>query len=212
MTGANLRNVDLAGVDLSQANIANSIGSKAVTPLPDDIRELVNGHSEWLASNGQTGTPLNATGRDLTEMDFSGLDLSAACFDDCILRNDTILAMSSMRNADLSRARLNGSILNGIRLSNAVCAKSVFQGAKFGGVAQLDGQGKKTGSVWRADLSGTDFSKADMRNAVFDAPKMKGASLKNANISGVSFGDTDLVDVDLSGANIGAILTGTIPE
>ena len=216
LTGANLRNVDLTSVDLSQANIANSIGSKAVTPLPEDIRELINSHTEWLTSGGSSGVPLNVTGRDLTELDFSGLDLSAACFDDCILKGalfvDAILAMTSMRNADLRNARLSGAIMNGVRMSYANCAKAICQGVRFGGVEQRDAKGNKTGDVWRADLTAADFSHADLRNSVFEAPQMKGAILSKANIAGVAFGETDLSEVELTGTNIGAILSGTIPE
>jgi uncharacterized protein YjbI with pentapeptide repeats len=215
LSGANLRNVDLSAVDLSQANIANSIGSHSVTPLPEDIRALINSHTEWLTSGGASGSPLNVTGRDLSELDFSGLDLSAACFDDCILRGvlfvDTILAMTSMRNVDMSRARLSGAVMNGVRMSYANCSKTLCQGVKFGGVEQRDAKGNKTGDVWRADLTSADFSQADLRNSVFDAPQMKGVLLCKANIAGVAFGETDLSEVDLTGANIGSILSGNVP-
>lgn len=70
----------------------------------------------------------------------------------------------------------------------------------------------KDGRVWRADLQSADFSNTDLRNSVFDQPRMKGAMLRKANIAGVAFGDTDLSEVDLDGANIGSILSGTIPE
>ena len=216
LSGANLRNVDLSNVDLSQANTSNSIGSKSGAPLPEDIRILLNAHTEWLTSGGAAGARLDVTGRDLTELDFTGFDLSAACFDDCILRGallvDTILVMASMRNADLARARLSGSIMNGVRMSYANCSKAVLQGVRFGGLEQRDAKGQKTGEVWRADLQSTDFSNTDLRNSVFDQPRMKGASLRKANIAGVAFGDTDLSEVDLDGANIGSILSGTIPE
>lgn len=216
LSGANLRNVDLANVDLAQANTSNSIGSKAVTPLPEDIRILINAHTEWLTSGGASGAPLDVTGRDLTELDFTGLDLSAACFDDCILRGallvDTIMVMTSMRNADLSRARFSGAIMNGVRMSYANCSKAVCQGVKFGGVEQRDSKGQKTGEVWRADLTFADFSNADVRNSVFDEPRMKGAILRKANIAGVAFGETDLSEVDLEGTNTNSILNGTIPE
>ncbi|HAI29591.1 MAG TPA: hypothetical protein DCM48_08590, partial [Thalassospira sp.] len=177
---------------------------------------LLNAHTEWLTSGGAAGARLDVTGRDLTELDFTGFDLSAACFDDCILRGallvDTILVMASMRNADLARARLSGSIMNGVRMSYANCSKAVLQGVRFGGLEQRDAKGQKTGEVWRADLQSADFSNTDLRNSVFDQPRMKGASLRKANIAGVAFGDTDLSEVDLDGANIGSILSGTIPE
>ena len=96
--------------------------------------------------------------------------------------------------------------------SGANCQKAVFQGARFGAVEQRDGQGHKTGVMWHADLSGADFSKADIRNAIFTNPKMADVKMVRANISGVAFGETDLSSVDFDGANVGAILNGYLPN
>lgn len=216
LSGANLRNVDMTDVDISQANTSYSIGGGTPSaPLADDIRDLVNGHSEWLSTSGKSGVPMIAVGRDLSGLDFSGLDLSGACFDKCILRGalfvDTILAMCSMRDTDMHKVRMNGAVLDGVRMANADCTEAVFQGVKFGGVDQRDKKGAKTGSVWRADLTNANFEQADLRNSVFEETQMKGANLTKANVAGVAFGATDLTEVELEGSNVGLILNGYIP-
>ncbi|WP_430474058.1 pentapeptide repeat-containing protein [Thalassospira lucentensis] len=217
LSGANLRNVDMTGVDLSQSNTSNSIGGgTSSAPLVEDIRELVNGHSEWLLSGGKTGLPMIANGRNLSGMDFSGLDLSGASFEKCNLRGalfvDTILAMCSMRDADMKKVRMNGAVLDGVRMANADCSEAVFQGVKFGGIDQRDKKGAKTGVVWRADLTDTNFENADLRNSIFEETQMKGTILTQANVAGVAFGDTDLSQADLEGANVGLVLNGNIPR
>lgn len=99
-----------------------------------------------------------------------------------------------------------------MRLNGANCQKAIFQGARFGAVEQRDGNGQKTGVIWYADLSGADFSKADMRNASFSQPKMAEVKMVRANISGVAFGETDLSSVDFAGANVAAALNGRLPD
>lgn len=138
----------MTDVDISQANTSYSIGGGTPSaPLADDIRDLVNGHSEWLSTSGKSGVPMIAVGRDLSGLDFSGLDLSGACFDKCILRGalfvDTILAMCSMRDTDMHKVRMNRAVLDGVRMANADCTEAVFQGVKFGGVDQRDKKGAK---------------------------------------------------------------------
>lgn len=217
LSGANLRNVDLQDVDLTQANTSYSIGGEAPSaPLVEDIRALVNGHSEWLSTGGKSGVPMIAAGRDLSGMDFSGMDLSGAVFDKCIMRGtlfvDTILAMCSMREADMQKIRMNGAVLDGVRMAGSDCSEGVFQGVHFGGVDQRDKKGEKTGVVWNADLSDVNFEQADLRNSVFHEAKMKGANLTKANVAGVAFGATDLSETELEGANVGLILNGYIPR
>ena len=217
LSGANLRNVDLTDVDLTQANTSNSIGGgTSSAPLNDDIRDLVNGHSEWLSTGGKTGMPMIAAGRDLSGMDFSGMDLSGAVFDKCTLRGalfvDTILAMCSMREANMQKVRMNGAVMDGVRMAKSDCTEAVFQGVKFGGVDQRDKKGAKTGTVWRADLTDAIFEQADLRNSTFQEAQMRGANLKKANVAGVAFGDTDLNEAELEGANVGLVLNGNIPR
>jgi uncharacterized protein YjbI with pentapeptide repeats len=64
-----------------------------------------------------------------------------------------------------------------------------------------------------ADLSGCNFTNADLRGYDLDAANLSGANLTGANLSGVNLSEADLVNADLTGSNLvadfeGANLTG----
>ncbi len=120
---------------------------------------------------------------NLIEADLSGADLSAVDLSEVHL-SDANLRRASFADANLGEACLNGANLEGANLQRANCYLSHFDLASLAG-ASLCYADLRNANIRGADLCGADLSSSDLDDADFSRAK---------------FGETTLVDVDLSKA------------
>ncbi len=92
---------------------------------------------------------------DLTESDFSGIEVDGAFFKDLDLSgsnfSETTLSNSSFEDSDLTSATFARSELNGVSFVNAILNGTKFNNANISYCDFAD-----------ADMSGADFSEADL--------------------------------------------------
>jgi len=181
-TNSNLSRAILTGTNLTNANLAGAIlsgvRSGSITGTPAALP------SGWKLSKGFLVGP----GANL-----SGANLAGAT-----------LAYANLTGTDLSHANLTSANLRLVRLSRANLTGANLTGANVGGA---DIRGASLSGVRTGSLIGTPSWLPSGWKLLSGYLVGSGANLRNANLSGVYFGnDVDASDADFSGAN----LTGAI--
>jgi uncharacterized protein YjbI with pentapeptide repeats len=170
-------------------------------------------------------TSANLDGASFVGTDLSDARLNCADANAVFVENDRAKAKcSTARNANFSRAKLQGADLLGIDLTGATFADASLEGAVLSYAilmgadflnAQLD-KADLTGGIKAygvsfllADLSGADLSWGNLAYADLSNAQLRGTVLKSANLQSASLRDSDLRSGSLQGANLyGADLTG----
>lgn len=189
-------------------------------PPPED--QVVNIKAEILEARNDNGqvTALSFAGRDLTDGDLSGLNLSGCDFEEAILErvnfegcnlqgarlNNAILTRSNLSKADLTGARckganfgltnLEGANLSGTDLTEAVLGKANLTGASF------ERANLKGADLMEAVLENTNFASAALPQCRFLKATLKNVHFENADLSQAVFIEGTLTDVDFSGSNL----------
>ena len=171
--------------------------------------------------NLQPGKKLNLSGKSLNGLDLSSMDLRRV----------------NLQAARMMHTNFSNSNLDGVDLDSGWSLNSKWVGAKLRGASLFQTQ-LQGADLEGADLSGAhvagDFSKASLRNAVFDKADLSpneanqsmglmrgtfrnstldGASFRGANMHRVLIEFSSLKDADLTGANLDdAELGGSIFE
>ncbi|MFJ5834932.1 pentapeptide repeat-containing protein [Streptomyces sp. NPDC093089] len=193
----NFRYANLAGSDLSDANIAwydfrRSFFEEA--NLTD--AQLTESDLRETAFNLANLTRATLVGADLTQAQLTGADLSGAVLshtdESTGSTKDAILV-----EADVSETKLVDADLRGVKLARSFLAGSDLTRADFGG----------------ADLNGATLSRAGSSFITTDVKlartSFRFADLRGADLRGVDFTDADLRGADLRGAQLsGARLAG----
>ena len=118
------------------------------------------------------------------------------------------LSNADLSDADLSSADLSGADLRGANLSGADLRGANLIGARIDAQTKID---RKWHLVWKIvnqgaseqDLIGIDKKGANVRRVNLDVVAgLSGASLSDADLSGVNRSHADLSHADLSGANL----------
>ncbi|AGK58118.1 hypothetical protein HYPDE_32218 [Hyphomicrobium denitrificans 1NES1] len=158
----------------------------------------------------QPGKKLNLSGKALNGLDLSGMDLRRV----------------NLQAAHMMHTDFSNSNLDGVNLDSAWSLNSKWVGAKLRGASLFQTQ-LQGADLERVDFSGAhvagDFSKASLRNAVFDKADLSpneanqsmglmrgtfknstldGASFRGANMHRVLIEFSSLKDADLTGANL----------
>lgn len=151
---------------------------------------------EWLSAQGRQGNVV------LRNLDLRGADLSDADFGGVTIKG------TSLEGADVSRAsfhaaQMDGICLNGVMaadadFSHANMARCHFKGAKLLGAGPLRHKGRVEVDFTAANLRDTVWDGAHMRNAVFTAADMCGASLKHCEFENTRFNHANLTKADFS--------------
>jgi hypothetical protein len=117
------------------------------------------------------------------------------------------LDRSTLRNADLTGANIEGASLAGADLREARLERAVISGADLSGArldkADLTGAILRGANLARAALSGADLTGADLIGANLAKARLKGAALTAARLDGATL---DGADRDIVGAGAGLIL------
>jgi len=215
--GAVLENANLGGADLKRA-ILEGVESRGITGRPRSLPDgwsLVDGtliKDEWGSSNPPDdmmadGANLtqsdcnkdnwqeyyNSEGRDMTDCDFSGVNLEGADLRGAILTG-AILTGINLTNAKLTEANLKGADLSGAYLTGAYLGGANLKGAYLTN-ANLTGAILREVDLTNANLKGAYLGGADLRGAY-----LTGTNLTNANLKGVYLTEATLESADLTGA------------
>jgi len=229
LTKADLREADLSGADLSIADLSKVRGDGLkLVGVKFDMGQLTKARLHGADLQGARSGMGSLEGSDLRGADMrrvvfekvdmsgtvlDGVDFSEARLEQCMLRGAQASEARFVR-ADLTRSHATG--------------KAAFRRCNF---ALLRG----TRTVWMdADLTGSDFSYARLKDAFLQgargedvnwfAANLKGASLRKVDLSrcrfvrcdlaGADVTESKLVDVQFTGANcwnakfVGAALAG----
>jgi uncharacterized protein YjbI with pentapeptide repeats len=221
MSGANLAGADLSGADLSGADLRDAVlvGTTiygcnttdarmegALTDLPSgkDVSEMpyaamVAAHALWCETAGREGAPSVFDGADLRALQsikgynltalsakgavFYGLDMQGVQLQGARLEGAD-LRSCNLRRADMRGARLTGAKLSGSDLREALLGPLLIGPER---VLPCD--------MTRVVAKGTDFSNADLRQAV-----MILADVSRANFTGASMRQVDMTGAHRPGA------------
>lgn len=227
LSGASLRRVNAAGVDLTEARLVGTCLIEAdlqQANLTDAALEgaalgdvllararLLRADLRSAEAAGGSFVEADLTEARLSNGRFPGADFSGAVLAGAHLE-DTDLSDASIEHASSPNACFSGADLTRLRASDG----SDFSGCSFARVEGPD-------SIWMgANLTGADFSYAQMRGANFMKAALEGANLQAAdmresrfirarlgrarlvqmNLFEGSLEKADLTEADLSGSNL----------
>lgn len=214
LKGANLEGADLQGANLQKAKLEGAYLVGANLEKANLTQANLSGVNLALSSVSEA---------ILEKADLSAANLQGVSLAKANLQGAKISAPAMLQNADLSNANLKNANLEGAMLVSANLEGADLQGADLGDTSvKLSGipgnysSGEMALDAFRTTLSilGGNFGGIPSFNAKdhpvkFDT-NLRGANLKNANLTGVDLEDASLVDANLSGANLkDAKLNGT---
>ena len=163
---------------------------------------------------------MQADGRHLKEIDFTGADLAGASFVGTDLRgasfNGANLARCDLRDANLVGADLRGSRFAGAKLTGAVLDQADLRSSIL---CLTDENNNLLKTQHGAQIAGAKLDRAVLDEALafgvdFSNCSLRGAKLRNANLRHAVFTDANLDGAELRGARLGgarfdgAIMTG----
>jgi uncharacterized protein YjbI with pentapeptide repeats len=159
----------------------------------------------------------NFQGAFMSEADFRGADLGQANMKYAVLdraqMNHANLDRASLDGANLTRVDLRGANLSYSSLANAELLDARLDGVSFYG-AHAENASLVRGNLEKADmreahLDGANLDSADLQQAYLWSTKLSGAHLQNAQLATAIFIDADLQGADLRGAHFnGTVLNG----
>ena len=161
-----------------------------------------------VVNNGVSPAGLDLTGQDFSQYDLTGLDftdaeLGGAIFNDAIITDDQLDTALFEGVSGTNAALVSGATFNltstsyeVVQNSNDVVKNNVSPaGLYLVGANFIDD-----------DLSGKDFTGANLADARFNRANLTGTIFTDATLTGAKFNRAKLIDADLSGS----ILTGAV--
>jgi uncharacterized protein YjbI with pentapeptide repeats len=159
----------------------------------------------------------NFQGAFMSEADLRGADLGQANLRFAVLdraqMNHANLDRAGLDGANLTRVDLRGANLSYSSLANAELLDARLDGVSFYG-AHAENASLVRGNLEKADmreahLEGANLDSADLQQAYLWSTKLRGAHLQNAQLGTAIFIDADLQGADLHGAHFnGTVLNG----
>ena len=217
LTGANLTGANLTGANLTGARSGNITGSPA---LPTD----------WIISNGYLiGPGAYLDGANLNNAYLDGANLTGANLTGANLTS-IVLDGANLTSSNLTGANLTNVYLTGANLTKANLTKANLMNISSGNITgnpSLPAKWKLISGYLigpGANLTGANLQNANLRKVqsgqitgypslpphwqlingylVGPGADLSGADLSDTNLSGVYFGDTLLLNVNLTNANL----------
>jgi len=159
----------------------------------NNLKRILNNHSNWILSLGKTGILADFNGSNLDEANLEMANLPFAKFHLASLKNANLSGVN-FRQAELLHVKLSNAKLDGADLEGANIAEGDFSFSKCTGANFCD-----------ANLEGANFEGANLVNANFTRAILRGAKFEGADLS-----FSEIVDANLEGANFkGAKLEAT---
>jgi len=223
--------LDLRGVNLSQANLADadlSYANLSRAVLTDTNLSNANLYGSDLrgailtAPDPHGGKPHQAI---LNQADLAGVKINDATQMEDKWRlvweivnqgaRSRNLSGADLSDADLHDIDLSGIMLVGTRLAGANLRNANLSGADLNGAflqnadltgANLSGanffEAQLAGSTLPVALAGANFRKADLRGMDLHSVNLRGLNLSRANLQGANLAEADLREADLSEAHL----------
>ena len=209
LTGANLANANLTNANLTGASVDGAIFSGAIGFSSANI----SGIKSFKKAKLQGVTFPNEA--QLVDVDFDTADLSrselvSANMERANLANATLyrtnLTGARLTDAVLKKTNLDGATLSGANLQGADLTSADFNGIYFDTKANFKNSILRKASFNDADLSGLDFSGANLKEASFNKAELRGtiftsADLNEATIEGAVVVDAIFTNADVSEAD-----------
>ena len=233
LTGQDFSDYDLSSLDFTDAELAGGIftnatisddqldvalfnGVSGVDAAIDSGAIFTNTYSSYevgqnyndVVNNDVSPAGLDLTGQDFSQYDLTGLDftdaeLGGAIFNDAIITDDQLDTALFEGVSGTNAALVSGATFNltstsyeVVQNSNDVVKNNVSPaGLYLVGANFIDD-----------DLSGKDFTGANLADARFNRANLTGTIFTDATLTGAKFNRAKLIDADLSGS----ILTGAV--
>lgn len=160
-----------------------------------ELAIMLSEHSEWLRTDGASGSQLNLEGAILDQRDLSGADLRYSILKGSSLIRSS-LNMTNMSFADLREARLDYAKCEKSNFSNALMSDVVMEGA-FLSSSNFSGA-----SMYRASLRYADIKFAKFVAAKLTAANLGGANFTKSNFENCVFFGNEIESAIFAGANI----------
>jgi uncharacterized protein YjbI with pentapeptide repeats len=138
LDGAKLKDANIHGVAFDKAlfnhlDVSEAIAVDDSTEAALGIRDRLTAHELWVSSNGAEGERGDFTASDLSGVDFSDRNLSAAVFQNARLRSATflrsIIELTDFTGADLTAANFTRANLRGSNFTEAILHRADFRNA-----------------------------------------------------------------------------------
>ena len=219
LTGADLSNSNLTGVDLSGKDLTATI----LTGANLSNSNLTGANLTSANLKDANVKKVDFTSADLTNAKFKGVDISMGYLSTMNLTkadlSGAILTNADLSEMDLTAANLSGQDLSGHDITNTILTEADltnailpdggmsgknFDWTKFIGV-DLSGKDLSLSNFNYADLSNANLEGTKLRQATFvqvDFTKIKNKSLAGANLNEASFAHSNLSGVNLAGADM----------
>ena len=201
-----------------RANIAIALFGLFVAALINqaEAAEMTVDGVKAVLANASASAPAELSGKDLSDLDLSGLDFRHARLQGVSFFGSKLI-QTDFREASLVGANLNGSWLMGTDFTGADLTR-----ASLLSVVVLGGEVKKmpifrnanmTGVKMIADLPGADLSGADFSRSMVGVniknqgmgqmrTDLSNAKLSNATLAGADFNRSLMTFCDLRGSNL----------
>ncbi len=198
----NFTNADLTSVSFGDANVSGVNFTNADLTLAslDSAKGLT---IEQLRSAASIEY-VNLSRLDMTNWDFSNLDLTSVKF------TDSTISGANFTNADLTSAGFENATVNGANFTNANLTSAGFENAT------VNGANFTNANLASADFGGTTVSGADFTNANLTSAHLYGAkgliieqlrsaaSIKKVNLYGRDMTNWDFSNLDLTSVGFGS--------
>lgn len=179
LSGAYLGQYSLDGVNLSNADLRNTLLAKVKNPA--DL-QLSDGRVFQLFLNANQVAGARINGSNLTGADLTGAVLTGAGDARADLKG------SNFNSAILNGINLDGADLSGVQMNHAQASQASWIRANLSG-AQLKGANLSMGNFEQADFSGADLSNSNMSRSNLSGSNFMGSNLSGSNFSGATWTD-----------------------
>ncbi len=189
-------------------------------PKGNDLKKILNDHSNWILSHGKMGRLADFTNRNLDKVHLEMANLPFAKLHNISLRSANLAGVNfrqaellnvNLIDSDLDNANCEGANLLNSDLSFSNCIGANFADANLEG-ANFEGADLSETNFARAMLRDANFKNADLALAVMVDAKIGGANFEGALLSETNFTRAMLRNANFKNANlyetkfIGAIL------
>lgn len=155
----------------------------------EDLKSVLEQHSIWLRTKGESGERANLRLVDLSVFGLENEILRGAILDDAYFDFANMervnLDFASMKRCKMRRTNLRRSFFECTGLKNADLEGADLRGADF----------------WHTNLDKANLKKTDMRKA-----RLRQVHLRNAKLTAANLKDAKLIDVDLSNAHLEKVI------